>query len=84
MRETTTRALGFALAVAYAVFIVWLFVRPPQTMAQVIGGLSAAIGTYAVDGPGHRRPAGSFRHDQFVKARMAFARTIATLGPSRG
>ena len=34
---------------AYAVFIGWLFVRQPQTIAQVAGGLSAAVGTYSVD-----------------------------------
>lgn len=74
MQETTTRWLGLALAVAYAGFIGWLFVRQPQTMAQVTGGLSAAIGTYAVDQQAWADGLGFFRKDQFVEARMAFAR----------
>jgi hypothetical protein len=60
------------------VFIGWLFVRQPQTMARVIGGLLAAIGTYAVDDQAIADGLRFFRHDQFVEARMAFARTIAT------
>jgi hypothetical protein len=83
MRETTTRALGLALAVAYAVFIGWLFVRQPQTIAQVTGGLSAAIGTYAVDDQAIADGLGFFRNDQFVEARMAFARADPALRDAR-
>ncbi len=74
MRETTTRALGLALAAAYVVFIGWLFVRQPQTIAQVTGGLSDAIGAYKVDGQAFADGLGFFRKEQFVEARLAFAR----------
>jgi hypothetical protein len=74
MRETTMRALGLSLAVAYAVFIGWLFVRQPQTIAQVTGGLSDAIGTYTVDDQALADGLGFLRNDQFVEARLAFAR----------
>jgi hypothetical protein len=74
MRESTTRALGLSLAVAYAVFIGWLFVRQPQTIAQVTGGLSDAIGTYTVDDQALADGLAFFRNDQFVEARLAFAR----------
>src|SRR5688500_15424272 len=74
MRETTTRALGVALAVGYTVLIGWLFVRQPQTIAQVTGGLSAAIGAYKVDGQAFADGLGFFRNEQFVEARLAFAR----------
>ena len=74
MQETTTRALGLALAVAYAVFIGWLFVRQPQTIAQVTGGLSDVIGAYKVDGQAFADGLGFFRNEQFVEARLAFAR----------
>ena len=83
MRETTTRGLGLALAVAYAVFIGWLFVRQPQTIAQVTGGLSAVIGTYTVDDQAIADGLGFFRNDQFVEARMAFARADPALRDAR-
>ncbi len=83
MRETTTRALGLGLAVSYAVFIGWLFVRQPQTIAQVTGGLAAAIGTYKVDGEALADGMGFFRNDQFVEARMAFARADPALRDAR-
>jgi hypothetical protein len=74
MRETTTRALGLALAVAYTVFIGWLFVRQPQTIAQVTGGLSDVVGSYKVDGQAQADGLRFFRNGQFVEARLAFAR----------
>jgi hypothetical protein len=74
MRETTTRGTGLAFAVAYMALVGWLFVRQPQTLAQVTGGLSAAVGAYHVDAQAQADGLGFFRHDQFVEARMAFAR----------
>jgi hypothetical protein len=74
MQEATTRALGLALAVSYAVFIGWLFVRQPQTIAEVTGGLSDAIGGYEVDTQAFADGLRFFRNDQFVEARLAFAR----------
>ena len=44
MPETTTRAAGVAVTVIYAALIAWLYARQPQTIAQVTGGLSAAVG----------------------------------------
>jgi hypothetical protein len=83
MRETSTRALGLALAVAYAVFIGWLFVRQPQTIAQVTGGLSAAVGTYHVDHQAVADGLRFFRNDQFVEARLAFARADPAVRDAR-
>ena len=75
MRETTTRGTGLAFfAVAYMAFVGWLFVRQPQTMAQVTGGLSAAVGAYHVDSQALADGLRFFRNDQFVEARLAFAR----------
>ncbi|MEO8679055.1 MAG: hypothetical protein ABI665_08415 [Vicinamibacterales bacterium] len=79
MREATTRGLGLAFAVAYAVFVGWLFVRQPQTIAQVTGGLSAAIGTYNVDAQALADGRRFFRNGQFVEARLAFARADPAL-----
>ena len=74
MRETTTRGVGLALAVAYAALIGWIYARQPQTIAQVTGGLTAAIGAYRIDEQAFADGLRFFRNDQFVEARMAFAR----------
>ena len=83
MPETTTRVLGLALAVAYAAFIGWLLVRQPQTIAQITGGLSSAIGTYKVDEQALADGLKFFRNDQFVEARMALARADPALRDAR-
>ena len=83
MPETTTRVLGLALSVAYAAFIGWLFVRQPQTIAQITGGLSSAIGAYKVDEQALADGLAFFRNDQFVEARMALARADPALRDAR-
>ena len=65
---------GLALVVAYAGFISWLYVRQPQTLSQVTGGLSAAIGAHRIDEQAFAEGLRFFNNDQFVEARMAFAR----------
>src|SRR5829696_7015003 len=74
LTETTTRGVGLALAIAYSGLIGWAYTRQPQTMAQVTGGLSAAIGAYRIDQQAFNDGLGFFHHDQFVEARAAFAR----------
>src|SRR5206468_3122255 len=74
MRETTTRAAGLGLAVVYGTFIGWLYTRQPQTIAEVTGGLTAAIGAYRIDQQAFADGLRFFRNDQFAEARMAFAR----------
>jgi hypothetical protein len=74
MRETPTRAIGLALAAAYASLIGWLYIRQPQTMAQVTGGLASTIGAYQIDSQAFSDGLKFFRNDQFAEARMAFAR----------
>jgi hypothetical protein len=74
MTETSTRAIGLVLAVGYATFIGWLYVRQPQTMAQVAGGLAATIGAYQIDSQAYADGLGFFRNEQFVEARLAFER----------
>ena len=74
MAETATRITGVAVATIYAVLIGWLYIRQPQTMAQVTGGLSAAVGSYHVDERTFADGLAFFRNNQFAEARMAFAR----------
>lgn len=74
MRDGTVRALGLALAVAYAAFIVWLYVRQPQTVAEVAGGLSASVGAYRINQQAFDDGQRFFRHNQFVESRSAFER----------
>src|SRR5204863_2858835 len=79
MRETTTRGTGLAFAIIYMALVGWLFVRQPQTIAQVTGGLTAAVGAYHVDAQARADGLRFFRNDQFVEARMAFARADPAL-----
>jgi hypothetical protein len=72
--DQLTRLGGLAFTVAYAAFIGWLFARQPQTVAQITGGLAATIGAYRVDDQAFADGLRFFRADQFVEARMAFAR----------
>ena len=74
MDDTVIRGTGLALTVGYAVFIGWLFVRQPTTLAEVTGTLSSAAGIYQVDRQAFEDGLRYFRSDQFVEARAAFAR----------
>src|SRR5512139_2115408 len=74
MRDDAVRAAGLAGAAAYAAFLGWLFVSQPQTVADVTGGLTAAVGAYRVDAQAFADGLGFFRRDQFVEARAAFER----------
>ena len=66
--------VGLALAVCYAAFIVWLYVRQPQTIAEVTGGLAATIGAYRIDRQAFDDGLALFRREQHDAARAAFER----------
>ena len=68
------REIGLALAIGYAVFIGWLYVRQPQSAAEVTGGLSASIGAYRANPQAFEEGLDLFRRDAFAAARAAFAR----------
>src|SRR5262245_47689944 len=83
MGETTMRALGLALVVAYTTLIGWLFSRQPQTIGQVTGGLSAVVGVYRIDQQAFDDALRFFRNDQFVEARIAFERADPAVRDAR-
>jgi hypothetical protein len=83
MGETTTRALGLGLAVTYSALIGWLYVRQPQTISQVTGGLSAVVGVYKVNDQAFADAMRFFRNDQFVEARLAFERADPAVRDAR-
>ena len=58
----------------YASFIVWLYVRQPQTLAEVTGGLTATIGAYRIDQQAFDDGLALFRRDEFEASRAAFNR----------
>ena len=74
MGERTIRSTGLALAMIYASFIVWLYVRQPQTFAEVTGGLTASVGAYRIDQRAFDDGHALFRRDEFEAARAAFDR----------
>jgi hypothetical protein len=73
-RDALVRAAGFALSVAYATLIVWLYVQQPQTAAEVTGGLAASVGVYHVDQQAFDDGLRFFRRDEFAAARTSFTR----------
>lgn len=68
------RAAGLAVSLAYAAGIVWAYVRQPQTLAEVRGGLTASVGAYQVERAALEEGLRFFRKDQFREARLAFER----------
>jgi hypothetical protein len=62
------------VTLTYALFIGWLFVRQPSTLAEVAGGLSSAVGAYRIDQQAFDDGLRYFRNDQFVEARAALGR----------
>jgi len=83
MRETVVRVSGLTITVVYAVLIGWLYARQPATIAEVTGGLSAAIGAYHIDEQAFDDGLRFFRRDQFTEARAAFARADPAQRDSR-
>src|SRR6187399_1984620 len=74
MRDRPVRVFGLMLAICYASFIVWLYVRQPQTLAEVTGGLTATVGAYRIDQQAFDDGLALFRRDQFEASRAAFDR----------
>jgi tetratricopeptide (TPR) repeat protein len=74
MKDRPVRALGLALTLMYATFIVWLYVTQPQTIAEVTGGLSASVGAYRIDQQAFEDGLALFRQDRHEEARAAFER----------
>ena len=81
--DTATRATGIALTLIYATLIGWLYARQPQTVAQVTGGLSAAVGAYHIDGQSFDDGLAFFRRDRFAEARAAFQRADPAVRDAR-
>ena len=77
MKEPTVRALGLAATMVYAGAIGWLYATQPQTVAQVTGGLTAAIGAYRIDQQSFDDGLRFFLAGQYPEARAAFARADA-------
>ena len=74
MHPRSVRAFGVVLAMSYAVFILWLYIRQPQTIAEVTGGLSGSVGVYRIDQQAFEDGLALFRRDEYEAARAAFER----------
>jgi tetratricopeptide (TPR) repeat protein len=74
MQDRSVRVAGLVLAMCYATFIVWLYVRQPQTLAEVTGGLTATVGAYRINQQAFEDGLALFYRDQFEAARAAFDR----------
>jgi hypothetical protein len=74
MRETHVRTLGLTLTIVYAIAIVWLYVRQPQTVAELTGSLTSTVGAYHINRQAFDDGLRFFREDKFEAARAAFER----------
>lgn len=74
MGDRSVRLVGLTLALCYASFIVWLYVRQPQTLAEVTGGLTASVGAYRINQQAFDDGLDLFRRGQFEASRAAFER----------
>ena len=74
MSDRTIRTVGLVLSIVYATFIVWMYVRQPQSFAEVSGGLAAEVGLYRIDSRAFADGLELFRRDQFEAARASFHR----------
>src|SRR6185295_704383 len=74
MRESTARMVGLAAAIGYAIFIAWVYVQQPQTVAEITGALTATVGAYQIDRQAFDDGLRFFRGDEFDAARLAFER----------
>ena len=74
MGDRSVRVAGLALAMIYASFVVWLYVRQPQTFAEVTGGLTATVGAYRIDQRAFEDGLDLFRREQHEASRAAFER----------
>jgi len=74
VRDQAIRSAGLVIALVYASAIVWTYVRQPQTVAQVTGGLAASVGAYRIDPVAFEDGLAFFRKDQFAEARSAWMR----------
>jgi hypothetical protein len=74
VNEAVVRGTGLAVTAVYALFIGWLFVRQPATLAEITGSLSSAAGIYEIDRQAFEDGLRYFRNDQFVEARAALER----------
>ena len=74
VQDRSVRVVGFVLALCYATFIVWLYVRQPQTFAEVTGGLTATVGAYRINQQAFDDALALFRREQHEAARATFQR----------
>jgi hypothetical protein len=72
--ENTLRLLGLIVTACVATLVVWAYVRQPQTLAEVAGGLSASVGAYHIDQQAFDEARQLFRDEQFAGAEAAFGR----------
>jgi hypothetical protein len=73
--DTRIVRIGSLLGVtAYACLVVWVYVRQPRTVAQLTGGVAAAVGAYRADPVQFQQGLRFFRNEQYPESRAAFER----------
>ena len=74
MQDRSIRVFGLVLSICYATGILWLYIRQPQTVAEVTGGLAASVGAYRIDQRAFDDGLALFHRDELEASRAAFER----------
>jgi tetratricopeptide (TPR) repeat protein len=74
MQDRSVRVFGLVLTACYATSILWLYIRQPQSVAEVTGGLAATVGVYRINQPAFDDGLALFRREQLEASRAAFER----------
>ncbi len=69
MQSKIVQIGGLAFTVAYAAFIVWIYVTEPRTFKEVTTSAEVAAGTYAINVEKFNSGLNFFRQEQFRAAR---------------
>ena len=74
---------GFALTIAYAVLIIWIYATEPRTFGEVATSAEVAAGTYQVNQEKFNAALDFFRREQFRAARDEWQRADPAQGDAR-
>ena len=83
MQSKIIQVAGFALTIAYAVLIVWIYATEPRTFNEMAISAEVAAGTYQVNQEKFNSALDLFRREQFRAARDEWQRADPAQGDAR-
>jgi hypothetical protein len=83
MQSKVIQIASFAITIAYAVFIVWIYATEPRTFKEVATSAEVAAGTYQVNQERFNSALELFRREQFRASRDEWQRADPVQGDAR-